>query len=349
MIYYASMFEEFVDLRPFTTFKLGGKARYFVEIIDPTDIPRAFEFAREKNLSVFILGGGSNILLSHDDVYEAVVIKMNITGFEPIDSEGDKILIKIGAGENWDEAVRKAVDLNLSGIESLSAIPGTAGATPVQNVGAYGTEISDVLVNLDAYDIDNDRFVTLSNADCRFGYRDSIFKNEAKGKSVITAITLQLSKIPGVVPDYPGVKKYFAENGSFADGSQPSLADIRRAIIDIRRFKLPDPREIASVGSFFKNPIVSEEQYHRLEKQFPGIIGYQLPGDRYKIGAGWLLEFLRFKGKQIGNLKFYNHNALVLTNLGDATFRETIAVADQVRQSVMDTFGIELEMEPLVV
>lgn len=336
--------KELVDIKDYTTFRMGPPVRYFSVVKTLDDLKEGFNFAKEKNLPVFILGSGSNIIMGQQDVLEAVVLKMELPGLKVIEENDSKVLIKIGAGENWDGVVKRAVEMNLWGIEAMSWIPGTAGATPIQNVGAYGREIADVLVSLEAYEIATGKTLIFSNRECKFSYRDSAFKNELKDKFVITSITLELSKQPGQVPDYPGVKKYFEERGIGA----PGLQEIRQAIIDIRNIKLPDPKEIASVGSFFKNPIVTKEHYEKLQEKYPKIVAFALESGGYKIGAGWMLETLGLKGKQFGNLQFYPNNALVMVNKGSATFSELEVLVTEIKTKVKTTFEIDLEMEPTI-
>lgn len=349
MIYHANMIGgkllENIDLKNYNTFRLGGKARWFLVLSSAEDLPEVFEFATEQNLPVFVLGGGSNILLSQPELFEAVVVKIEIKGFEIISDSGEEVTIKVGAGESWDEVVKRAVDMNLSGIEALSAIPGTVGATPIQNVGAYGAEIAKTLVSLEAYDIAAKQLVTLTKEQCKFAYRDSIFKSEAKDKYVITSITLRLSKSSASVPDYPGVKQYFEQRNI----TEPTLQQIREAIISIRQFKLPDPKEVASVGSFFKNPIVSKELYLQVKEKYPTVVAFLQDNGNYKISAGWLLETLGYKGKQIGNLQFYPNSALVLTNTGAASFAELRGLVDKTKAHVKQVFSIDLELEPIIV
>lgn len=337
--------QEYIDLKDYTTFRLSSKARYFIIARSIEDLRAGFGFAEEQKLPAFILGSGSNIILSQADVFEAVVLKIEIPGFEVIEETSDQTVITVGAGENWDDVVSRAVRMNLSGIEAMSLIPGTAGATPIQNVGAYGREIADVLISLEVYDIASGEVRTMSKTECQFSYRDSIFKHEAKGKYVITSVTLQLSKAQPTVPDYPGVQKYFEDHGI----TNPTLKQIREAIIAIRTIKLPDPKDVASVGSFFKNPFVSKEQYESLREKYPEIIAFPQAGDRYKIGAGWMLETLGLRGKAFGNLLFYPGNALVIVNKGQATFPELFSLVEETKTKIKAAFDIELQEEPIII
>ncbi len=339
------VFKEFVDIKPYTTFKMGGLARFFGTVKSVGELEDALQFAEDKGLPVFILGSGSNILVNDSDMLEAVVIKIEIPGYDVMAEDSDSVTLKVGAGENWDSVVARAVESGWSGIEALSWIPGTAGATPIQNVGAYGAEISGVLVSLEAYDLSARTISNLFKEECNFSYRNSIFKHEAKGKFIITSVTLKLSKSPTSVPDYPGVKKYFAEKGI----ESPTLEQIRQAIINIRNIKLPDPRQIASVGSFFKNASVPIEVYEKLKQKYPDLVAFPMEAGNYKISTGWMLESLGLKGQEFGHLQFYPNNALVLINKGGATFDELTALVNKVRGMVEVEFGVSLEQEPIII
>jgi UDP-N-acetylmuramate dehydrogenase len=333
--------EENVDIRNHCTLKVGGQFRYFIELSDPSELPEIYSFAKEKNLPVFILGGGSNIVFP-DTVLEVVAVKMAVNGFEVIDDTESYMEIMIGAGENWDSVVARSVEMNLAGIEAMSAIPGTAGATPVQNVGAYGQEIKDTLVSVEAFDVEEGSFKTLSNADCGLTYRGSIFKGEARGKYVIIAIVLRLLKDRPSIPNYPGVKKYFLENRI----NNPSIFEIREAIIEIRSNKLPDPKEIPSVGSFFKNTIVSKNIAKNLKKEYPEIVLFPINESEIKVPAGFLIETAGLKGKNFGTISSYANNAMVLINNGGATRADVERARDEITHIVHEKFGIMLETEP---
>jgi len=333
---------EYVDIREYTTFKIGGQFRYFTELSDPQELPELYKFAKEKNLPVFILGGGSNIVFP-DGVYESVVVKIEFCGFEIISEEENYADLKIGAGESWDYAVECAVAVNLSGIEAMSAIPGTCGATPVQNVGAYGQEIKDTLLSVDVFDTKDGTFKTLSNKECGFSYRNSIFKSDSRGRYVITAITLRLSKgVNPDIPNYPGVKKYFLENNI----NNPTLLQIRDAIIEIRKNKLPNPKDIPSVGSFFKNTIVSNDVVRSLKKQYPNMVVFPVNETETKVPSGFLIEQAGLKGKSFGTISSYSENAMVLVNNGGATRADVEKARDEIIDIIFQKFGIKLETEP---
>lgn len=334
--------QEYVDIREYCTFKVGGQFRYLVAVHTVPEIIEAYNFAREKNLPVKILGGGSNMVFP-DGVLNRVVLKIEITGFDIVADTSDHTDIKVGAGENWDNFVAKTVSMGLSGIEAMSAIPGTVGATPVQNVGAYGQEAKDTIVSVEVFDIDTQTTKKLLNTECNFLYRESIFKQEAKDKYVILSVTYRLLKKEATIPNYPGVKKYFEDNNI----THPTLQQIREAIIHIRSNKLPDPRDIPSVGSFFKNAIISEQSFSLLTSRTGEKVPFfEIGNDMVKVPAGWLIENAGLKGKNFGSISTYPHNALVLVNNGSATRADVVRVKDEIIKIVSDQFGVVLETEP---
>ncbi len=336
---------EHKNIAELSTFRMGGSVRYYIPIRNTLDLKQAISFAKDANLPFIIVGGGSNTIFGFTQELDVVLLHIQILGFEIVEKNTDSVLVKIGAGENWDNIVAKAVEMNLSGIEAMSKIPGTAGATPVQNVGAYGQEIKDTLVSVEVYDISTGEIKNLSNTECGFTYRDSIFKHEAKEKYIITSIVLKLSTQEPKVPDYPGVKLYFEKKGI----SAPTLADIREAISQIRASKLPDPKDIASVGSFFKNPIVSNKLASQIKEKYSNAVIFPLTSTESKIGAGWLIDTLGLKGKEFGNLMLYSNNALVIVNKGGATYPELIELVSSIQKQIKDTFGIDIEPEPIIV
>lgn len=335
---------ENVEIKDHCTLHIGGQFRYFATIADKDELVEAVKFAEEKNTPIFILGGGSNLVFT-DKLLNLVALKIEINGFEVLENNDEHAIIKVGAGENWDYFVSRTVASNLSGIEVLSAIPGTVGATPVQNVGAYGTEVKDTIVTLEVFDIENKSIKTLSNADCKFGYRDSVFKNESKGKFIIINVTFKLLKKLPSFPNYPGVKKYFIEHNI----NIPTLQEIRKAIIDIRGVKLPDPIKVYNVGSFFKNPIVESSIALKLKNKNPDLTIFPVDDTHTKIPAGWLIEQAGLKGKNFGPISIYSNNALVLVNNGNATYEDILKVRDEIIKIVKDKFDITLEQEPEIV
>ena len=336
--------KEYVDIKDYSTLHSGGKFRYFAIISSVADLLSICEINKKDKSKIFILGGGSNVVFS-DGIVDVLALKIEIKGFEIINDTDEYTDIKIGGGEAWDKIVAKTVDMNLSGLEALSAIPGTVGATPVQNVGAYGAEVKDTILELEAFDINDSKIDVLSNDDCKFGYRDSVFKNEAKGKYIIATVTYRLNKSLPKIPDYPGIKKYFIENNI----NNPKLKDIREAIISIRSEKLPNPKEIPNVGSFFKNPIVANNIANKIKEDFPSATFFPIDKKTIKIPAGWLIENAGLKGKSFGNISVYNKNALVLVNTDGATYQDIIYARDEIIKIVFDKFGITLEQEPEIV
>ena len=331
-----------IPLKNYTTMRLGGNARFMTDVRTPEEIVDICHNAAAQNLPVFILGGGSNIIV-RDDGFDGIVVRNRIPGFEIISDEPGQVLVKIGAGENWDDVVKRTVDLNLSGIEAMSAIPGTAGAAPVQNVGAYGQEIADTLVSLEAYDITSDKFVTLQAADCGFSYRHSIFRGDAAGRYIITSVTLRLYKTAPQPPFYAAVQKYLDEHAITLYTPQV----IRDVVIAIRKDKLPDPDHTPNTGSFFKNAIVEDWQLADLKKEYPDIPTYDMPDGRFKIPTGWLIEQAGLKGRTLYGMRVHDKNALVLINESATSYADLAAAREEIKGAVRDKFRITIEQEPL--
>jgi UDP-N-acetylmuramate dehydrogenase len=331
-----------IPLKNYTTMRLGGNARFMTEVHTPEDVATVCKNANKQKLPIFILGGGSNVIV-RDDGFTGIVIRNRIPGFEVIADTSTDTTIKIGAGENWDEVVKRTVDLNLSGIEALSAIPGTAGAAPVQNIGAYGQEVADTLVSLEAYDIQNDSFVILSNTDCGFSYRHSIFRGDSTGRYVITSITLKLYKAAPQPPFYKAIQDYFDMHGITIYTPQT----IRDAVVVIRTDKLPDPTLTPNTGSFFKNAIIEDWQLNELRKDYPDIPTYDMPDGRFKVPTGWLIEQTGLKGQTLHGMHVHDKNALVLINESASSYADLAAARDQIIGAVRDQFHIMIEQEPL--
>jgi len=350
--------QEYVDIKNYSTLGVGGKFRYFTVISSIQDLASVCAIAqtdaRYKNIPIFVLGGGSNIVFS-DGVLDVMALKIEIKGFEVIKENDEYVDIKVGAGEVWDKIVSRTVEMGLSGFESLSAIPGTVGASPVQNIGAYGAEVKDTILEVEVYDIEKGTITTISNKDCNFGYRDSIFKHEMKGKYVITSVTYRLNKVASVgslfqknfsqALSYPGIKRYFIENNI----NNPTLRQIRETIIDIRNSKLPNPKLLPNLGSFFKNPIVLNGVANNIKKQFSNMKFYSIDNDYTKIPAGWLIENAGLKGKSFGKVSVYDKNALVLVNNGNATKEDLMKTKNEIVKIVFEKFGITLEQEPEII
>lgn len=331
-----------IPLKNFTTMKLGGPANYFAEVRTIEELHAVYKNATSKQLPVFILGGGSNVI-AKDEGFAGIIIRIRIPGFEIVSDDINTTTIKIGAGEIWDEIVKKTVDMQLSGIEAMSAIPGTAGAAPVQNVGAYGQEISETLVSLDAYDSKTDQMVTLQNADCGFSYRDSIFRGREKGRYVITSITLKLSKTQPQPPFYDSLQAYLDQHNIKMYTQQT----IRDAVIAIRKDKLPDPALLPNTGSFFKNAIAESWQVDELKKSYPDMKTFTMPEGKFKIPTGWLIEQAGLKGKVLHGMKVHDKNSLVLINESATSYQDLAQARDEIIGAVRDKFRIQIEQEPL--
>lgn len=331
-----------ISLKQYTTMKLGGEARYMATADSASDVVSLYRNARKENLPIFVLGGGSNVI-THDEVFEGIVLLNKIKGFEVISETDETTDVKIGAGEVWDEVVEKAIGLRLQGIEAMSGIPGTAGAAPVQNVGAYGQEIADTLISLEAYDSKTDTIVTISADECDFSYRNSIFRDKEKGRYCILNITLQLNKAEPKPPYYASLQKYIDEN----DIREVNLSVIRVAVLNIRSEKLPDPAELPSAGSFFKNALVEKWKLEELQKEYSDIPNYAMSDGRYKIPTGWLIDKAGLRGYRSHGMRVYEKNALVLVNDSATGYDDLAAIREEIVQIVFDKFGIKIEQEPL--
>lgn len=322
--------------------KLGGPARFFVEVRTPEEVVEVYKNAKTQNLPVFILGGGSNIIAT-DAGFAGIIMRMRIPGFTVIADDINSTTIQVGAGESWDSVVERIVTMRLSGIEALSAIPGTAGATPVQNVGAYGQEVSDTIISVDAYDSQTDSFVTLQNEQCEFSYRHSIFRGDQMNRYVITSVTFKLSKNTPQPPFYEALQTYFAERSI----SLFTVDVVRNAVMAIRADKLPDPALAPNVGSFFKNAIVEDWQLGDLRTINPEIPTYDMGDGRYKVPTGWLIEQTGLKGQILHGIKIHDKNALVLINQSATSYNDLINARNEIIDAVRDKFKIQIEQEPL--
>ena len=331
-----------IPLKNYVTMRLGGNARFMADIHKAEDLSGLIARAREQNLPIYILGGGSNTIVP-DEGFAGLVLRNRIPGFQVVSETPSEATIEVGAGEDWDSVVRRCVGMNLSGIECLSAIPGTAGAAPVQNIGAYGQEISETLVSLQAYDTQTNKIVTLTNAQCEFSYRDSIFRNSQMGRYIITSITLRLYKAAPLQPFYKAVQDYLDAN-NIAIYTPQTLRD---AVIAIRTEKLPDPKVRPNNGSFFKNAIVEDWQLNDLREQYHDIPIYDMPDGRYKIPTGWLIEQTGLKGQLLHGMRVHDKNALVLINESATSYADLAAARDEIIGAIRDKFQIIVTQEPL--
>lgn len=334
------------SLTKLNTFGIAAKAKYFVNITSKDEFQELYltpEFRDNKKL---VLGGGSNILFSSD--FDGLVIHVNIKELSFLSREGGFMTIRVGGGEDWHKFVETCVENNLSRIENLALIPGNVGAAPVQNIGAYGVEQEEYFVELEAFDMESGEFRTFKKEECRFGYRDSIFKHEAKDKFIITSVTYRLSRSFEPVDRYPDINREL-DKFSFVQHDLRFLFDL---VCRIRRSKLPYPDEIGNAGSFFKNPVISGEQFETLKSKYPALKGFEQPSGKMKVSAGWLIEQCGWKGKRLSpesDAAVAEKHALILVNHGNATGEELLRLAEAIRSSVREKFAIELEFEVNVV
>jgi UDP-N-acetylmuramate dehydrogenase len=328
-----------VSLKSYNTFGIDVTTRYLVEVDNDQDIQTLLQLPDIQSLPKLILGGGSNLLLTQD--FNGLVIKINIKGIETVKENQDYVWLRAGAGESWHEFVMYCVERGLGGIENLSLIPGTVGAAPMQNIGAYGVEIKDTFDRLEAVDIATGVKRTFTNADCRFGYRDSVFKNEEKGQYIISNVLFRLDKNPVFHISYGDIQKTLEQMGI----KELTIKAISEAVIKIRRSKLPDPAEIGNAGSFFKNPEIPASQYEALKNKYPDLPGYIINEKIVKVPAGWLIEQCGWKGKRFGTIGVHARQALVLVNYGGGKGIEIKQLAERIQASVEERFGICLHTE----
>lgn len=332
--------QENFSLQPYNTFGVEAKARYFTEVNTIDELKEALIFSKNQSLQLLFLGGGSNILLTKD--FDGLAIRLNLKGITEEKINENEVLVTAKAGENWHEFVMYCLKNNFGGLENLSLIPGNVGTSPMQNIGAYGTEIKDIFVSCKVLDLENLEVRTFNLEQCKFGYRDSIFKQEGKGRYVILEVTFKLTrKDHSIKTEYGAIKSELENLGV----ENPTIQDISKAVINIRQSKLPDPKEIGNAGSFFKNPTIPLAQFEDLKQKFENIQGYP-NGDMVKVPAGWLIEQCGWKGKQIGNVASHKLQSLVIINAtGNATGKEIFDFSTEIINSVKEKFGIELERE----
>ena len=321
------------------TFGIDVKAKYFTSINTVNELIEIKKSEKFKDHELLILGGGSNILFTKD--FNGLVILNNIKGKEIVDQNDDSIILKIGAGENWHELVMYCVDNGWGGIENLSLIPGNTGTAPMQNIGAYGVEIKETFVELEALEISSGKIVKFSNSECEFGYRESVFKNKMKNKYIILNITLELNKNPILNINYGDVKAILETKKI----ETPTIKDVSNAIISIRQRKLPDPKKIGNSGSFFKNPIIDINLLKLIEGKYPNVVSYKINENKFKIAAGWMIEKAGWKGKKFNNFGVHENQALVLVNYGLANGKEIFNLSKKIILDIKEKFGITLERE----
>lgn len=330
---------EYTDysLLPHNTFRMDVKAARFMEYSSEEELT-AFLASGGLTSPYLHIGGGSNLLFLSD--YPGLVLHSSVKGVETVAETDERVELRVGSGVVWDDFVAYTVKKGLYGAENLSLIPGEVGASAVQNIGAYGVEAKDLVVSVDAVDAATGKKRRFTREECRYAYRDSIFKKELKGRYFVTYVTYRLSKLPVFHLDYGNVRAELEK-----DGMEPTLANVRRVIAAIRSNKLPDPKVTGNAGSFFMNPVVSQEQFDRLQAEYSEMPSYRLDGNRVKIPAGWLIERCGWKGKALGPAAVHDRQALVLVNRGGATGRDVLRLADEVARSVKERFGIEISPE----
>ena len=327
------------SLKSLNTFGIESTAKLFAKVNTVNQIIELIESDSFKKNNHFILGGGSNLLFTKN--VDALVIKNELKGIERIKEDKDYVWVTCAAGVVWHEFVMWCIDRNYGGIENLALIPGCTGASPMQNIGAYGVEIKDTFFELEAIELATGQLKTFTKSDCEFGYRESVFKRQLKNQFIITSVTFRLTKIPTFQIEYGAIKQEL-DNMQVSDLSIKSIA---QAIINIRSSKLPNPKEIGNAGSFFKNPEVDEATYLRLKNEFPNLVAYSLENKNYKLAAGWLIEQAGLKGYRVGDAGVHQLQSLVLVNYGKATGHEIFYLSTHVLETVKQKYGIDLERE----
>lgn len=328
---------ENISLKPYNTFAIGAMARFFAPFKSIDELQEALSAAGKTKKMV--LGGGSNILFTKN--FDGYVLKNEIMGIEKVKEDLDHVYVRAGAGENWHQFVLHCIENKWAGIENLSLIPGCVGASPMQNIGAYGVELREVFHELKAFHLKEKSNYTFTLKDCAFGYRDSVFKNKYLDQFIIINVTLKLRKRPVFHIEYGAVKQELEKMGV----KELNIAAVSQAVINIRKSKLPDPSVIGNAGSFFKNPSVSKETFEDLESKYPGIVGYENPDGTYKLAAAWLIEQCGWKGYRKGDAGCHERQALVLVNYGNAAGSEINNLGELIRQSVNEKFNVLLERE----
>jgi UDP-N-acetylmuramate dehydrogenase len=324
------------NLKEYNTFGISVKAEMFAVFSSIEELKQILSFRNDKKL--LVLGGGSNLLLTKD--FDGLVIKNEIKRFEVIEETASEVIVESGAGENWHEFVLNCIDKGFGGIENLSLIPGSVGASPMQNIGAYGVEIKDVFESLSAFHIASGEIHYFDKTKCEFGYRESIFKNKVKGEYIILTVTFRLTKNPTINSSYGAINEQLKVMGI----QVPTIKELSAAVIAIRQSKLPDPKIIGNAGSFFKNPTVEIALLEQIQKNYPDIPNYPAENGR-KLAAGWLIEKAGWKGKTLGNYGVHKLQALVLVNYGKCTGKEIFDLSSQIIQDVFEKFGVLLERE----
>lgn len=332
-----------VSLKPYNTFGLDENAGYLAIVDSVEDLDEIYQTGRFRSQKKMILGGGSNVLFTRG--FTGVVAKNEIRGIHIQNETDEDVLVSVGAGENWHQFVLWCVEHGYAGVENLSLIPGTVGAAPMQNIGAYGVELKEVFHSLEAYEIKSGKTISFFKEDCKFDYRYSIFKGELRDEFVITKVFFKLSKKPKFNISYGAIKETLEEMGV----DELTLKNVSQAVINIRQSKLPDPMDIGNAGSFFKNPVIEKLHFEALEAQFDDIRCYPIDDEKVKIPAGWLIENAGWKGYRDGNIGVHDKQALVLVNHGMGRGKDIFKLSNEIKKSIQGKFGIELEREVNVI
>jgi len=330
--------QENISLKPYNTFGIDVKARFFAEIFDKEDLKVLSESTVFLENKLLVLGGGSNMLFTQD--FEGLVLKISIPGISAEFTELD-VIVTSGAGVVWNDFINYCIEEDFAGVENLTLIPGTVGASPIQNIGAYGVELKDVFDSCEAFEIASGTFKQFSFDECQFAYRDSVFKNELKGQYIITSVTFRLNTQRKINSQYGAIQSILAERSI----TKPDIADISSIVAEIRVSKLPDPSTIGNAGSFFKNPVIEKEAFEKVKLLFPELISYPAGKGMMKLAAGWLIEQCGFKGVVEGHTGTWKNQALVLVNHGGATGKEVYSFSEKIIDTVYDRFGVKLERE----
>ncbi|WP_041523440.1 UDP-N-acetylmuramate dehydrogenase [Gilvimarinus agarilyticus] len=336
------------DLQRFNTLAIAARAQFYVAVTTHDEVLEALAFARERQLPVLPLGGGSNIVLA--DNYPGLVMHIKLRGIEPVAEDAQSVWVRAAAGENWHEFVQHCLMIGCYGLENLSLIPGSVGAAPIQNIGAYGVELQQRLSELSAVDIRSGLPVTFTAESCNFAYRDSVFKHSARDRYIITSVTFKLDRAVRPVLDYPSLRQQLQLE---PDGGAPAEAhfsaqQIADAVIAVRQEKLPDPATTPNAGSFFKNPLVDAATFAALQQRYPDIVSYPQADGRVKLAAGWLIDRAGWRGYRAGDVAVHSEQALVITNPGRGSGASVLALADEITRSVFSQYGVTLELEPRV-
>jgi UDP-N-acetylmuramate dehydrogenase len=334
--------QENYSLKSHNTFGVNAQARWFVAIEQESDLVDLFAQEWVKPLPKLVLGGGSNVLFTQD--FNGLVIWMANKGISETIA-GDSVVVKAAAGEVWNDLVHYAVNKGFAGMENLSLIPGTVGASPVQNIGAYGVELDTIFESCRVFELATGRFKTFSKADCGFSYRESIFKQARKDQYIVTEVSFRLSLVPTIRTSYGAIQEELKHRGI----NKPTIKDVSEVVSAIRVSKLPDPSTIGNAGSFFKNPIISAAQFEKVQASFPDVVHYPAANGQVKLAAGWLIEQCGWKGKVVGHTGTWKNQGLVLVNHGGASGSEVFAFSEQIIASVFELFGLRLEREVNVI